>query len=93
MKNKLTLRESILYNYAQSLGAAIRNGMDPNDPDQVYYRDEVAPERVRECYRYILKHDIDPQLGIEIMNQAVNNQIEWLTCGFIDALRESIQKK
>lgn len=91
MKNEFQYQ--ILSHYGSSLGAAIRNSLDPADPDQEYYRTEIAPARVRECYQFIETHGLDPIKSLLILNKAVDSQIEYLTSGFLTELRADIQKR
>ena len=44
---------------AGSLGEAIRNGLDKDDPDRKEYGQDHAPERLKAIFEYIEEHKLD----------------------------------
>jgi len=72
-----------------SLSAAIRNALDPGDPDNAYYRNTVAPERLASVLNFILDNDLDLAKSLDILYRVLPNQIDSLFGG-IQALRSQV---
>lgn len=79
----------VLYNYGASLGAAIRNSIDPQDPSKDTFRAVIGP-RFTECVDYMFKNGIDAREGMELIGRGIANQVEFLTSGFITELRANV---
>ena len=79
------------YNYASSLATAIRNALDPNDPDRDQYRTEHAPARMASFLEYIEEKGIDPATASTVLQNALRNVIGQLTDGTLDAIREQVE--
>ena len=89
---KLTYNESVLLNYAGSLGAAVRNSIDPQDPSQEHYANEIKP-RFDACLKWAKEHKIAPALITELIGAGIQAQCSFLTSGFLDDMRAEVLER
>lgn len=78
---------AVLEAKANTLGAAVRNANDPQDPSREAYAELIEP-RFMACVSWAVERDIDLGEAMDIIEAGVANQCEML--GFIDALRAEI---
>lgn len=86
------LRHDIARNYAVSFAVAIRNAVDPQDPDGAHYLGQLAP-RLKDALDYADPKGIDRAALAQSIIDAVTQELEWLTTGAAARLRDEIARR
>lgn len=84
--------ESVVYNYAGSFGAGLRNAVDPADPDALQYSQDLH-KRLQDVLEYANKNNVDASVVQAAIASAVASNLDFLTSGFLTSLRASIGKR
>jgi len=91
MRKITEYEKTVLGAYATAVGAAIRNSIDPNDPDREYYMSQIRPRYV-ECIKYIKEIGAEQRDVQAFIDARICGQLRFLLSGLLDELRDSIQE-
>lgn len=84
--------ENIARNYADSFATALRNAVDPKDPAQKEYSEQLHV-RLQDLLVYAAEHNVDMAAIQQYIINAVKHELSWLTSGALDNLRASMRNK
>lgn len=88
----MSLQRGIVGNYARSFATAIRNVLDPEDPDTAHYLEQLS-SRLNAALVNADERGVTRAELCWLISDAVRFELDMIASGTLNDLRSNIQKK